>query len=151
MSETNDPFVLAHLSDVHLPVPWSRLLGSRLNGRRLTTKQALGLANWVLRRNRVHRRAAVEAIVAAVQEHEPDHWAVTGDLVNMTLGGELAAAAEWLERLAPVDQVSVVLGNHDAYMPVGQAAARVAYAPWMKTTEGQEATGGEAAPGPAGA
>ena len=103
------PFLLAHLSDVHLaPVPWPRFA-------ELDAKRALGLANWHRKRIRVHGREVVDALVADMAAQRPDHIAVGGDLVNIGLPGEIEAAAVWLTRLGPPDRVSVVPGNHDVY------------------------------------
>jgi 3',5'-cyclic AMP phosphodiesterase CpdA len=54
----------------------------------------------------------------------PDHIAVTGDLVNISLGDEFAQARAYLNRLGSGDRVTVVPGNHDAYVTV----------PWDKST-----------------
>jgi 3',5'-cyclic AMP phosphodiesterase CpdA len=48
----------------------------------------------------------------------PDHIAVTGDLINISLPVEFRGAAEWLDRLGPADKVTVIPGNHDAYVGV---------------------------------
>jgi 3',5'-cyclic AMP phosphodiesterase CpdA len=47
-----------------------------------------------------------------------DHVAVTGDLVNISLPQEFDRAARWLRTLGPADKVTVVPGNHDAYVRV---------------------------------
>jgi 3',5'-cyclic AMP phosphodiesterase CpdA len=43
---------------------------------------------------------------------------VTGDLVNIALPEEFRNAAAWLSTLGPPADVSVIPGNHDAYVPV---------------------------------
>ena len=58
---------------------------------------------------------------------EPDHIAVTGDLVNLALDDEVEAARGWLETVGPPDLVSVVPGNHDAYVPGALARVRKAW------------------------
>ena len=42
---------------------------------------------------------------------------MTGDLVNLALDGEIEMARLWLETLGAPQDVSVVPGNHDAYVP----------------------------------
>ena len=104
-------FLLAHLSDPHLgPVPSPRL--GELMG-----KRALGYFNWT--RNRVTRHAAhvLEAIVADIKAQHPQHIAVTGDLVNIALPQEFALARQWLHTVGPPHDVTLVPGNHDAYVP----------------------------------
>jgi 3',5'-cyclic AMP phosphodiesterase CpdA len=103
-------FQFAHLSDVHLPpLPEPRL--SELIGKRM-----LGYLNWTRHRHTIHHRDVLDALVADMQAQQPDHIAVTGDLVNLALQGEFAPARAWLESVGPPDRVSLVPGNHDAYV-----------------------------------
>jgi 3',5'-cyclic AMP phosphodiesterase CpdA len=103
-------FVLAHLSDPHLgPVPLPRF-------RELTGKRALGFVNWHRRRFVRHRPEALEALVHDLRSAAPDHIAVTGDLVNIALEKEFPPAREWLAQLGSPHDVSMVPGNHDAYV-----------------------------------
>jgi 3',5'-cyclic AMP phosphodiesterase CpdA len=108
-------FLLAHLSDPHLgPLPRPQL-GELVN------KRALGLINWQRNRRAVHRADVLERIVADLKAQQPDHIAVTGDLVNLSLTGEYPPARAWLEALGPASGVTLVPGNHDAYVrPVAQ-------------------------------
>lgn len=100
---------IAHLSDVHLAPVRGLALGH------LNIKRALGLANWLLKRNKVHLRETVDALLADLRAQPVDHIVVSGDLVNLGLPGEHQAALEWLEALGPPERVSVVPGNHDIY------------------------------------
>jgi 3',5'-cyclic AMP phosphodiesterase CpdA len=107
MTET---FTLAHLSDPHLPpLPAARL-------RELAGKRALGYLNWTRNRHKYHRREVLDALVADMQAQRPDHIAVTGDLVNLALEAEFTPAQAWLESVGTPQQVTVVPGNHDAYV-----------------------------------
>jgi 3',5'-cyclic AMP phosphodiesterase CpdA len=103
-------FTLAHLSDPHLPpLPkpqWHELIG----------KQLLGYINWTRSRHLRHRRDVLDAIIADMQAQRPDHIAVTGDLVNMSLVAEFAPARRWIESVGAPERVTVVPGNHDAYV-----------------------------------
>src|SRR5215469_5154405 len=104
------PFVLAHLSDPHLgPLPQPGV-------RELASKRLVGYINWRRSRRRVHRRDVLDAITRDLHGTQPDHVAVTGDLVNIALPAEFAHARRWLETLGPPAHVSVVPGNHDAYV-----------------------------------
>lgn len=105
-----DSLLLAHLSDVHL-APLPRVPLGQLN-----LKRALGAANWYRHRRHVHDRDVLDAIITDMRAQNPGHIAVTGDLVNLGLPGEHAAALRWLEALGPPDRVTVVPGNHDAYV-----------------------------------
>ncbi len=103
-------FTLAHLSDPHLPpLPAPRL--SELAG-----KRALGYLNWTRNRHRFHRRDVVDVLMSDLRAQVPDHIAITGDLVNLALETEFAPALAWLESVGPPERVTVVPGNHDAYV-----------------------------------
>jgi 3',5'-cyclic AMP phosphodiesterase CpdA len=109
---------LAHISDLHigpLPPPGLRAL----MGKRIT-----GYLSWRLRRSAIHRREVLDVLAADLKAQQPDHIAVTGDLVNIALGDEFVQAREFLERLGPGCDVTVVPGNHDAYVA----------APWARST-----------------
>ncbi|CAN5382543.1 metallophosphoesterase [soil metagenome] len=103
-------FQLAHLSDVHLP-PLPQPGFSELMGKRM-----LGYLNWTRNRHNIHRREVLDALVADMNAQRPDHIAVTGDLVNLALQSEFAPARAWLESVGTPDRVSLIPGNHDAYM-----------------------------------
>jgi 3',5'-cyclic AMP phosphodiesterase CpdA len=102
-------FKLAHLSDPHLPPPPARL-------RDLAGKRALGYLNWTRNRHKFHTSGVLDALVSDMQTQEPDHIAITGDLVNLALEAEFAPARAWLESVGTSDRVTVVPGNHDAYV-----------------------------------
>jgi 3',5'-cyclic AMP phosphodiesterase CpdA len=105
-------FTLAHLSDPHVPSPLP--LGLPV----LASKRICGYWSWRRRRVFIHSQTVLDALARDLAEIAPDHIAVTGDLVNIALPGEFPAAARWLETLGPAERVSVVPGNHDAYVAV---------------------------------
>ena len=107
-------FTLAHLSDPHLPP----LPGMRLSD--LIGKRAFGYLNWTRNRHRFHRRDVLDALVSDMQAQTPDHIAVTGDLVNLALEAEFASSRAWLESVGAPDRVTVIPGNHDAYVRATQ-------------------------------
>jgi len=129
-------FTLAHLSDPHLP-PLPRPRPAELMGKRV-----LGYLNWTRNRHRHHRRDVVDVLVSDLRAQVPDHIAVTGDLVNLALEAEFAPALAWLNGVGPPDQVTVVPGNHDAYV----RATRDRFAEtWQSYLAGDEATNGAVA------
>ena len=95
-------FRLAHVSDLHLcqlpPVTWGQLANKRL----------LGYLSWCLHRRRSHVRAVLDALVRDLHAIDPDHVAITGDLVNLALPAEFAEAGAWLRRLGSPERISVV-------------------------------------------
>ena len=124
-------FTLAHLSDVHLaPLPGPRLLG-------LNAKQALGLLNWHRTRKSHHLRAVLDAIVSDVRASGADHIAVTGDLVNLGLPSEQAAALDWLRSLGPPERVTAIPGNHDVYGRAGNDPGTERWRPFMGGASGE--------------
>jgi 3',5'-cyclic AMP phosphodiesterase CpdA len=107
-------FTLAHLSDPHLaPLPAPRL-------RDLAGKRALGYLNWKRNRQKVHKRDVLDMLVSDMQAQVPDHIAITGDLVNLALEAEFAPSRAWLESVGTPDRVTVIPGNHDAYVRATQ-------------------------------
>lgn len=102
-------FTLAHLSDPHLPMPPARAV--ELLGKRVT-----GYVNWWRRRAQLHVPEALAAIVADIKRQKPDHIALTGDLVNISLPIEFSRAADWLQELGGPQDVTVIPGNHDVYV-----------------------------------
>ncbi len=105
-----DTLTLAHLSDVHLgPLP-------PFGVRHWNVKRVLGFANWQRNRKHVHQRGIVDRLVADLRAQQPDHIAVTGDLINIGLPAEYVEAAAWLAALGPGPAVTVVPGNHDIYV-----------------------------------
>ena len=82
----------------------------------LAGKRALGYLNWTRNRQKFHRRDVLDALVSDMQAQAPDHIAITGDLVNLALEAEFAPARTWLESVGAPDRVTVVPGNHDAYV-----------------------------------
>lgn len=103
-------FVLAHLSDIHLP-PLPSPRPSELIG-----KRGLGYLNWLRRRRSLHRRDVLDALVNDLKAQEAGHIAVTGDLVNLSLPSEFGPGRDWLANLGPPDRVTLVPGNHDSYV-----------------------------------
>ncbi len=87
------------------------------------SKRVLGYANWLRGRRDFHRREVVDLMIADLNAHAPDHTVVTGDLVNLSLEEEFPAARQWLETIGSPPRVTVVPGNHDAYVKV----------PWSKS------------------
>jgi 3',5'-cyclic AMP phosphodiesterase CpdA len=118
-------FRLAHLSDIHLgPLP-------DVSYRDLASKRVVGYVNWQRNRRRHMHDSVLETLIADMKANAPDHTAVTGDLVNIGLDSEIEMARLWLETLGSPHDVSVVPGNHDAYVPGAFDKACRAWGAWM--------------------
>jgi 3',5'-cyclic AMP phosphodiesterase CpdA len=119
-------FTLAHLSDPHLPpLPRPRLA-------ELANKRVLGYLHWRRSRHKVHRAEQVDLLVRDLKAQAPDHVAVTGDLVNIGLIAEFAPARAWLHSLGPPHDVTLVPGNHDAYVRQSHAAHAAHWEEFMR-------------------
>ena len=123
-------FTLAHLSDPHIgPIATPRL-------RELLNKRGLGLINWYRKRHRHHHADVLGAIVRDMQAQSPDHIAVTGDLVNISLDTEFAGAARWLMSVGTAEHVTLVPGNHDAYIRRASGWAAQHWGEYMRGDDG---------------
>ncbi|VAW23239.1 putative phosphohydrolases, Icc family [hydrothermal vent metagenome] len=115
---------IAHISDIHLaPLP-------KIRPTDLMSKRITGYLNWKLKRGGVMSSEAADHLVDHLLAQRPDMTAITGDLVNLALDDEMAAAKLWLKRLGPPEQVCLVPGNHDAYVPGALDAMRKIYGPY---------------------
>ena len=130
---------LAHLSDIHLgPLP-------KVRKRDLVSKRITGYINWQRNRGKEMGGEWLHGLLAHLHAQSPDHIAVTGDLVNLALEAEVEAARGWLETVGAPEGVSVVPGNHDAYVPGALARVRKAWAPYMRGDD-PDSNGGVAFP-----
>jgi len=119
-------FVLAHLSDLHLaPLPRPRLS-------ELASKRVLGYLNWLRKRAAIHRAEVADVLVRDLKSQAPNHIAVTGDLVNIALDAEFSQARAWLDRLGSAADVTLVPGNHDAYVGAATGAAAARWREYMQ-------------------
>ncbi|MBW2708157.1 MAG: metallophosphoesterase [Deltaproteobacteria bacterium] len=103
-------FVLAHLSDPHMA--WA----GPVNKRDLLNKRLLGYLKWRLFRNTGHREEILPILKEDLSDTRPDHIVITGDLTHLGLPAEFKKARTWLQSLGTPSQVTVVPGNHDAYV-----------------------------------
>jgi len=77
----------------------------------------------------------------------PDHLALTGDLSNVALAGEWRAALAWIDLSGvPPESVSVIPGNHDAYVEavVKERTFERMFAAYQTTDLAPVARGGDA-------
>ncbi len=121
----NAMFKLAHFSDIHLgPLP-------DVTFRQLASKRVTGYINWRRNRRLNLDHGIIDRITDDMLAQEPDHVALTGDLVNLALDKEIEAAKLWLEGLSSPENVTVVPGNHDAYVPGALDKAVKAWGSYM--------------------
>jgi 3',5'-cyclic AMP phosphodiesterase CpdA len=86
--------------------------------RDLLSKRITGWLSWRYTRRGIHMADALAAAVADLHRAKPDHIVVTGDIANISTTAEFTQAASWLSELGRPEDVTLVPGNHDAYVPV---------------------------------
>lgn len=118
---------IAHLSDPHLTtlggVRWHQLLNKRL----------LGYLSWRRRRQAEHSGEVLDAMLDDLRHTRPDHVVITGDLTHVGLPEEFREARGWLERVGASDRVTVIPGNHDAYVRTTWDSTWTHWQPYMQS------------------
>jgi 3',5'-cyclic AMP phosphodiesterase CpdA len=122
-------FWLGHLSDLHSTPVEVR------NPTELFNKRVLGWLSWQVRRNKIHLPHVLESLIEDLGQMSPDHVVVTGDLTNISLKSEFSDALGWLKRLGGPEAVSLVPGNHDAYVPVSYAQSWRLWADYLASDD----------------
>jgi len=118
-------FRLAHISDIHLgPL-------QRLSPRELASKRITGYVNWHRNRRRRLFGNILDSLMDEIKAVGPDHLAITGDMVNLAAASEIAATRDWLHLAGDPAYISVVPGNHDAYVPGAFKKICAAWRPYM--------------------
>ena len=125
-------FTLAHLSDPHLSSPREAPLGAFLN------KRISGYLSWYLHRRSEHRTEVLSALLRDLESTNPDHIAITGDLTHLGLPSEFQTARNWLHSLGPASNVTVIPGNHDAYVETDWQRTFALWADYMCSDTAQE-------------
>lgn len=122
-------FRLAHISDVHLgPLPALTFL-------ELFSKRITGFVNWHRNRRRHLFANTLDIVLEDIERRDPDHLAITGDLVNLASTLEIAAARQWLNAAGTPENISLVPGNHDAYVRGAYEKATRAWYPYLRGDE----------------
>ena len=118
-------FTLAHFSDPHLALPRKPALPDLIN------KRITGYLNLLRHRARKHQDWALELLLEDMKSRRPDHIALTGDLVNLSLPAEFSHTNAWLRKIGTPHQVSVIPGNHDAYVKIPEKDGIAKWADYM--------------------
>lgn len=115
----------AHLSDWHA----TTLVGA--GAEILNPKRLSGWASWRLSRRHRHDPSILEAAIRDVHRQQVDRILVTGDLTHISLEQEFRVAAAQLATLGSADDVFLIPGNHDCYVPVDPARSWDLWAPYL--------------------
>ena len=124
---------LAHCSDLHL------LSHDGARWLDLANKRWIGAMNLLSSRSRHYHVAAFEDMVDDINALGVDHVLCTGDVTNLALRQEFEFARSKFDRLAlgPRD-VTVIPGNHDAYVAEGVPLFGELFAPYAEPDPGWE-------------
>ncbi len=124
---------LAHCSDLHL------LSHDGAGWLKLANKRWIGAANLLTNRSRHYHVAAFEQMVADVNAGQIDHVLCTGDVTNLALEQEFEFARAMFDKLKlGPENVTVIPGNHDAYVAEGVGLFARIFAPYHQTDAGWE-------------
>lgn len=132
----SETFTLAHITDPHLADPHDIRFADLLN------KRFFGHIKWRLKRNTAQHAEVLGGLIDDLRARQPDHIAVTGDLTHLGLPAEFQKAKEFLNDLGAPSEVTVIPGNHDAYVA---AALENGLFHWVEyiASDQQEPTGSQ--------
>lgn len=108
----HDVYTIAHLSDLHVTP------ACVANPFALLNKRILGWLSWTLRRQKLYRPEVLQTLITDLHQQPHDSVVVTGDITNISLEEEFPAAVPWLRQLGSPENVFIIPGNHDAYVPL---------------------------------
>jgi 3',5'-cyclic AMP phosphodiesterase CpdA len=92
----------------------------------------------------------LDAMLDDLRDTAPEQILITGDLTNVSLESEFTLAREWLRRIGTPERVTLVPGNHDAYVRVARARSWSLWSGYLESdTAGRALLGGadDAEPG----
>ncbi|MDJ0892864.1 MAG: metallophosphoesterase [Gammaproteobacteria bacterium] len=126
-------YTLAHFSDPHLSSP------AHARMRELLNKRFFGYLSWISRRRAEHRREVLDALLRDLARLRPDHTVVTGDLTHLGLPSEFEQARRWLQTVGEPQDVTVVPGNHEAYVHASPEETLRRWQPYLSSDEASRA------------
>src|SRR5262245_53455140 len=122
---------IAHCSDLHL------LSHDGATWISLANKRWIGAMNLLSNRSRHYHVAAFDDMVADLNAQGFDHVLCTGDITNLALPQEFDFARDKFDRIAlGPSGVTVLPGNHDAYVAEGIPLFHEAFAPYSESDAG---------------
>jgi 3',5'-cyclic AMP phosphodiesterase CpdA len=126
---------VAHCSDLHL------LSHDGARWLDLANKRWIGAMNLLSSRSRHYHVDAFDHMVDDMNAQGIEHVLCTGDVTNLALEQEFRFARGKFDRLAGgPEHVTVIPGNHDAYVAEGVAHFGVFFEPYSRTDAGWEWT-----------
>jgi 3',5'-cyclic AMP phosphodiesterase CpdA len=135
------PVRLAHCSDLHL------LSHDGARWLDLANKRWIGAMNLLSNRSRHYHVDAFDDMVSDLNAAGVDHVLCTGDVTNLALRREFEFARGKFDGLALGPRgVTVIPGNHDAYVAEGIGLFAELFAPFASSDAGWEWTAADLAP-----
>ncbi len=129
---------LAHCSDLHL------LSHDGARWLDLANKRWIGAMNLISSRSRHYHVAAFDQMIEDMNAQGIEHVLCTGDVTNLALEQEFRFARERFDRLAGgPEHVTVIPGNHDAYVAEGIEHFAHIFDEYHRTDPGWEHEDGE--------
>ncbi len=123
---------MAHFSDPHLSSPARASMGELLN------KRFFGYLSWLSRRRAEHRREVLDALLRDLAQLRPHHTVITGDLTHLGLPSEFEQARQWLQTVGEPQDVTVVPGNHEAYVHTAPEETLGLWQPYLSSDEARD-------------
>jgi 3',5'-cyclic AMP phosphodiesterase CpdA len=109
---------LIHLTDPHLSSLEGQTFGS------VRGKRRSGYLSWSRNRRLVHKRHILDVLTKSIQAESAGQIVLSGDMVQIGLDDEIRQVSNWLDELAPSEQIFFVPGNHDVYAADSWASMR---------------------------
>ena len=130
----SEKFTLIHITDPHLADHHDIRFADLLN------KRFFGYIKWRLKLSTAQHEEVLGGLIDDLRTCQPDHIAVTGDLTQLGLPAEFQKAKEFLSDLGAPSEVTVIPGNHDAYVA---AALEKGLCHWVEyiASDQQKSTG----------
>ena len=129
---------LAHCSDLHL------LSHDGAKWIELANKRWIGALNLLSNRSRHYHVEAFEQMVDDLNAQGVEHVLCTGDVTNLAMEREFHFARERFDKLAGgPEHVTVIPGNHDAYVAEGIAHFAAIFEPYHRSDPSWEHADGE--------
>ena len=124
-STTHKTVSLAHISDPHISCMQDITL------RDFISKRLFGYLRWKLHRGTEQGGEVLSALQSDLKQSRPDNIAVTGDLTHLGLSAEYKKARRWLQSLGDPSEVTVIPGNHDAYVKLSWNRNKAQWSDYM--------------------
>ncbi len=124
--ESPSSFCFAQITDPHL----TTLADAR--GKQLFNKRILGYLSWLRRRRAEHQLSVLDNLMRDLAATDSQHLVITGDLTHLGLPLEFQQAQRWLRAAGPPNRITVIPGNHEAYVATPWEQTLALWADYMR-------------------